>query len=1524
VQPENLAYIIYTSGSTGQPKGVMLCHRNICNHTFWMQAAFPLKEKEKVLQKTPFGFDASVWEFYAPLLVGGQLIMAEPGGHTDPAYLIKIIAEQQVNRVQFVPSLLLMLLEQGGIETCQSLKHIFCGGEVLSVALQEGLLSKLEVKLHNLYGPTEACIDATFWNCQPQKYGQVVPIGRPISNTQIYILDQYLQPVPIGIPGELHIGGAGLAQGYLNRPELTFEKFISNPFSNEPNSRLYKTGDLARYLPDGNIEYLGRIDNQVKIRGFRIELGEIESLLNQYPQIQTAVVVAKEGIPGDKRLVAYITLQTEETFTLAQLRQYLKIKLPEYMVPSAFVVLETFPLTPNGKVDRRALPIPDFHLELQDKYIAPRTPIEEILAYSWEQILNLKRVGIHDNFFALGGNSLLATQLMSRIRSHLQLELPLRSLFEAPTIVELAALIQRLQQNNLQLISPPIIKRENNNNLPLSFAQKRLWFIDQFEPNSTLYNIPIALHLVGTIDVDALEKSFQEIIQRHEALRTNFLNFAGQSTQIIHNETNWKLLVVDLQHLSTTEQEIALQELIQLQTTQSFDLAKESLIRSSLVVLSQTEQVLLICVHHIVSDGWSMGVFVSELTALYNAYLQGQPSNLTPLPIQYADFAIWQREWLQGEVLEHQLSYWQQQLAEAPALLALPTDRSRKATQTFVGANQEFALSVELTEKISQISQSQGVTLFMTLLAAFETLLYRYTGQTDIVVGTPIANRNRSEIEGLIGFFVNTLVLRTDFSEDVSFAEILQRTREVSLAAYTHQDLPFEMLVEALQPERNLSYNPIFQVMFILQNATVSQFELKGLTVSPIEIEDALAKFDLTLLMEKTDRGLVGVWEYNTDLFDGSTIERMTSHFLTLLSAIVANPQQRISQLPLLTEKEQHQLLIEWNNTQVDYPLNKCLHQLFEEQCLKTPEALAVVYESQQLTYSELNNRANQLAHYLRSLGVGANVLVGICVERSLEMVIGLLGILKAGGAYVPLDSEYPTERLQFMLEDSSVATLLTQQQLRDKLPEHQAKLVCLDSDWEQIQQWKSENPIAVGVKPENLAYIIYTSGSTGQPKGAMNTHKGICNRLLWMQQEYQLTTEDVVLQKTPFSFDVSVWEFFWTLLNGSCLVIAKPGGHRDSEYLVKLIAQQQVTTLHFVPSMLQVFLESENLAKCQSLRRVICSGEALSISLKAKFFEKLKCSLHNLYGPTEAAIDVTYWECLPEKQRETVPIGRPLANTQIYILDSHCQPVPVGVAGELHIGGVGLALGYLNRLELTTEKFIPNPFSNEPNSQLYKTGDLARYLPDGNIEYLGRIDNQVKIRGFRIELGEIEALLSQYPQIQATVVIVREEGGDKRLVAYIVPEVGATPITSEVRQYLKARLPEYMIPSAIVILETLPLTHNGKVDRRALPTPDFHGEQRDKYVAPRTTIEEMLAQIWKQLLKVEQVGIYDNFFELGGHSLLATQLVLSIRKNFKVELPLRDLFNAVTLADLAQTIEQLQHQNSKPSIPRILPRNRK
>ena len=1540
VKPENLTCLLYTSGSTGKPKGVMLTHAALVNHSSAISEVFALTSADRVLQFASFSFDVAAEEIFPTWYKGATVVLRPTQMFPDFASFAQFIAQESLSVLNITPAYWhewAVAVSQDNATVPQSLRLVAVGGDAVlpeTVTIWRQVVGD-RVNCLNVYGPTEASVTAIVHDLlHPQsETANSVLIGRPIANTQAYILDRHLQPVPVGVKGELHLCGVRLARGYLNRPELTEEKFIPNPFSGSrgaeilansqspvPSSRLYKTGDLARYLPDGNIECFGRIDNQVKIRGFRIELGEIEAVLNQYIDVQTSCVIIREDTPGDKYLVAYVVPYPEKIPTISELRQFLSRNLPLYMVPQAFVFLDSLPLTPNRKVDRRALPAPDLSSNRTDKYVPPRTPTEEMLAQIWAQVLKVEQVGIHDNFFELGGHSLLATQLVSRIRSHFQVELPLRSLFAAATVAQLADLIGQSQRQNLEITVPPILPRAENAELSLSYAQQRLWFLDQLQPNSSLYNIPLALRLAGFLEVAALEQSLEEIIYRHEALRTNFITIDGKPTQIIQTVRNWQLSVIELQHLPRLEQETSAQELAITQAIQPFDLASGSLLRATLVVLSETEHILLICMHHIVSDEWSMGVFIQELATFYNAYAQGQPANAAPLPIQYADFAIWQRQWLVGEVLQRQLSYWKQQLADAPALLSLPTDRPRPAVQKFLGAYQEFALSLELTQGLMQLSQQQGVTLFMTLLAGFDTLLYRYTGQSDILVGTPIANRNHSAIEGLIGFFVNTLVMRTDLSADPSFSSLLGRVREMALSAYAHQDLPFEMLVEALQPQRNLSHTPLFQVAFVFQNAPNSQVELTGLTVSPLVVESTTAKFDLTLAMENTGTGLVGVWEYNTDLFDSSTIERMASHFVTLLEGIVANPFERISQLPLLTAVEQQQLLIEWNDTQVDYPHDLCIHQLFEEQVERNPDAVAVVFKEQQLTYDELNCRANQLAHYLRSLGVSADVLVGLCVERSLEMIVGLLAILKAGGAYVPLDPEYPQERLSFILEDAQVKVLLTQQSLLDKLQSHQAQLVCLDEIWEEIVQNNQDNPTS-GVTAFHLANVIYTSGSTGKPKGVMVEHKGLCNLAQAQMQTFGLHSDSCILQFASLSFDASIWEVVMALGSGATLYLGTKDSLLPGMPLIERLRNYCITHVTLPPSALAV-LPTEELP---ALQTIIVAGEACSGELIRQW--SVGRNFFNAYGPTEASVCATVAKCTDADQK--ISIGRPIANAQIYILDSHLQPVPIGVPGELHIGGAGLARGYLNRPELTQEKFIPNPFDN---SKLYKTGDLARYLPDGNIEYLGRIDHQVKIRGFRIELGEIEAVLSQHEDVQISCVIVREdtpgetctEGSrSKQLVAYIVPQKDVTLTPSELRQFLGNKLPSYMIPQAFVILESLPITPNGKIDRRALPAPDLHSEIADKFVAPRNPIEEKLALIWTQVLRLEQVGIEDNFFELGGHSLLATQVISRLQEALKISLPLRHIFESPTVAQLSEVILSQLETGSGLTVPAMTPVDR-
>ncbi|GHO80005.1 hypothetical protein KSD_77760 [Ktedonobacter sp. SOSP1-85] len=1384
VTPEQLAYVIYTSGSTGRPRGVMVQHWSICNTLNWRQATFQLTARDSVLQKIPTSFDASLGELLWPLLAGARLVLARPDGHKDSAYLCAVTAEQAITTQTFVASTLRVFLEEPGFAQCRDLRQILCGGEALSSALLEQVLAHPSLALYNVYGPTEAAVEVSCWPCERGTSDERISIGRPIANTRLYILDAEGQVAPIGVPGELCIGGVNLARGYLNRPELTAERFIPDPFSQVPGARLYRTGDMARYRDDGALIYMGRYDHQVKIRGFRIELGEIETVLRAHPLIREGVVVARERSNNDKQLVSYVVLDEEtqlaeytallweeDDVIIANLRAFLQRQLPEYMLPAHFVLMEYLPLTTSGKIDRRALPDPEEQLLSRD-FVAPKTPLQQELAAIWSEILLLPQVGVTDNFFDLGGHSLLATQVVTRINQSLGMELPLKILFEALTIAELAQRIEALQENDLPTTTiPPLVALERPGQVPLSFAQQRLWFLNQLETNSSAYNVPGALRLSGPLSVKALEWSLQQIVQRHESLRTTFVSRQGTPIQLIAAESRLHVPVIDLCAVAEHEQAL-IQALAQHEAHHPFDLSQGPLLRTWLLRVGEEEHILLIDMHHIISDGWSGAVLLGELTRFYQAAVRGEAITLDPLPVQYADYTLWQRRWFQDEQLQEQLDYWKEQLVAAPPVLSLPTDRSRPQVQSYVGASCTMWFPLPLQQALESLSQRQGVTLFMTLLASFQVLLMRYSGQSDILVGTPVANRRHQELEGLIGFFVNTLVLRSDLSGNPSFLELLARVREVCLDAYAHQDLPFERLVEDLQPERDLSRQPLFQIMFILLNTPPQNVVLDQLSIKMVEFERKSSKFDLSLQIEATDQGLSLLVEYSTDLFDADTIERMMQHWRQILQAIVADPQQRIATVPLLIEAQREELLHHWNDTGTTYPRSASLHQLFEEQVERSPDAVAVVFEGAELSYAELNRRANQLAHRLQEMQVGPDTLVGVCLERSLELVIALLGVLKAGGAYVPLDPVYPQERLHYMLHDAQVSVVLTQEALRDRTSEGEGiTQLVLDTDWGTLSHQPVEN-IERAVPPEQLAYMIYTSGSTGRPKGAMNTHQGIRNRLLWMQQAYELSANDRVLQKTPYSFDVSVWEFFWPLIAGARLVVAIPGGHQDPTYLKDMLNEQAITTLHFVPAMLQAFLLEPRPEQCRSLRQVICSGEALSVDLQKTFFTHMPqgTRLHNLYGPTEAAVDVSFWECQEDSKRSTVPIGYPIANMQLYVLDTYLQPVPVGVVGELYIAGVGLARGYHQRADLTAEKFLPHPFSNTEGARIYQTGDLARYQADGAIEYMGRIDGQVKIRGFRIELGEIESVLQAHPAVQESVVIVQERAEDKQLVAYLVP----------------------------------------------------------------------------------------------------------------------------------------------------------
>jgi len=1596
---DDLAYLMYTSGSTGQPKGVLVTHRNVVRlvkATNFMHFG----ADEVCLQLASIAFDAATLEIWGPLLNGGRLVIMPPHQPT----LAELGAAIQANHVTtlWLTAGLFQLMVDEQLPSLRPLRQLIAGGDVLSAAhVQRISQAWPHIRLINGYGPTE---NTTFTCCYPIPTewagGRAVPIGKPIANTQVYILDQSLQPAPIGVWGELYAGGDGLARGYHKRPELTTERFIANPFAiAQQPGRLYKSGDRVRWLADGNIEFEGRLDNQVKIRGFRIELGEIEAVLSQHPMVQEAVVVAHRSEPGQQQLIAYIvaSAHTEGRRLTHDYHDYLQRKLPDYMLPAAFVYLDTLPLTPNGKVDRKALPTPAFAPLADATTFAPaRTPTEIALADIWCAVLGVDLIDIHDNFFQLGGHSLLATQVVSRIHHTLKLDVSLRLLFENATIARLGAEIDRLTEATDRHKIQAIPLADRTRPLPLSHAQERLWFLDQLGDARHAYNIPIALRLHGRLDIAALQRALYEIVCRHESLRTTFVVLDGQPVQMIHPGA-FTLPVIDLSTWTASAASAEIQRLIRAEVEHCFDLRHGPLLRATLVGYRASpvalEHVLLLNLHHSAADGWSIEIFNRELAALYRAFSQGQPSPLAPLTIQYADFAVWQRRWLVEAATAAQLDYWQTRLQGAPPLLMLPTDRPRPSVQRYSGAAYSFTLPAALSRRLRAFSAAANATLFMTLLAAFKVLLMRYSRQTDLVVGSPIANRNHVALEPLIGFFVNTLALRSDLSGDQPFSELLSQIKSTTLDAYRHQDVPFEKVIDQLRPERNLSYSPLFQVMFDVIKSAFFTIDLPGLRVENIAVAHPVAKFDLKLaILEATipaePERLAGLIEYNTDLFDSATLERMAGHFQTLLQAIVDDPHQSIHALPLLTEGERHQLLTKGasvgstsspTDAAAEFVEAKCIHQLFEAQVARTPDAVAVIfdvnesyeiqdttYESQfvdativnrkskiknNLTYRELNTRANQLAHHLQTLGITGDgeqqVRVGICIERSIEMLIGVLGILKAGGVFVPLDPSDPPERRAYMLDAAQVTLILVHEATAEHFTQEH-KLVNLDSDWPRIAQSSTSNPLHPLLTPLSPAYIVYTSGSTGRPKGVVGHHRGVVNFLHYLIHTYGLNQTDVVLQLARLTFDASIRDLIGPLTVGAKVVLIQQEAFNNPQELLITINRQRVTCLlSVVPTMVKLLVEvgatlnAEHTALTYAaVRLILISGEPLQLSLcwRARAFFGEQTVLVNQYGPTECTMTSTY-SIVPQQRAPDQPdgiahLGQPIQNCQIYLLDEHLQPVPIGIPGEVYIGGAGITHGYLPQTAPMPNPFMPNPFAaaGQPGT-FYKTGDLARYRPDTdgrslNLEFLGRIDHQVKLRGIRIELGEIEAILSSAPFVQAAAVLLWEKTpGNPVLVAYVTqdkvtrgeddklmairshPAILSSPhplTPSALRDYLRQKLPDYMMPATFVVLEAMPLTPNRKIDRRALPAPDMVGVE-PALVAPRTPTEATLAAIWQVVLEIEQVGIHNNFFASGGHSLLATQVIARIRQHLQVELPLRHIFAAPTIAELADQIEKMK-----------------
>jgi amino acid adenylation domain-containing protein len=1503
--PQNLAYVIYTSGSTGRPKGVTVTHACVARLLDVTAALFEPSRADIWTLFHSVAFDFSVWELWGALAHGGRLVIVPYWVSRAPDKFCDLLSYEGVTVLNQTPSAFAPLMRvDEELRPELALRLVIFGGEALNLGELRPWLSRhgdSRPQLVNMYGITETCVHVTYRTIRLDDADGVArsAIGRQLSDLSVYVLDQDMRLVPIGVAGELHVGGAGLARGYLGRAALTAERFVPNPFGN--GDRLYRSGDLARWRADGELEFLGRLDHQVKIRGYRIELDEVEAALRQRAGVKDAAVVVRQE-RGEKRLVAYVAGHGAALPEAAVLRAHLKQSLPDYMVPAVFVASDALPLTLSGKVDRKALPAPEGPSEIA-AYVAPRTPSEEVLAGIWAQLLEFERVGVNDNFFELGGHSLLAMRVTARLREAFGIELPLRAVFETPTLAELAAQVEELRQEASGTALPPLRARERPAALALSFAQERLWVLEQIEGLGTAYNIPVVIGLHGGLEIAALEQSLAEVVRRHEVLRTRFGRVDGAPVQVIEPALGLRLAVEDLSGVAARRRPAAARRRLAAIVGTPFDLERGPLLRAVLLRLSAQEHVAIVVMHHIVSDGWSLGILLREIATLYGALVAGRPSPLPELAVQYADYALWQREWLSGAALARQVGYWKERLAGAPAAIDLPCDRPRPAVQSFRGGVRRFALSALATRRLGELARGERATLFMVLLAAFQVVLSRWSGQQDIIVGTPIAGRTQRQSEELIGLFVNMLALRTDLSGDPTFRGLLGRVKEVSLGAYAHQEVPFEKLVAELQPVRDLSRQPLFQVLFALQNVPRERLELPGLTLRRMAGEHVTAKFDLSLHMVETQAELRGAVEYAADLFDGGTIDRLVGHLTTLLEGIAADADLRLSALPLLGEAERHRLLVEWNDTAAGYPSQQCLHDLFAAQAARTPDAVAVIYEERHLSYGELDRRANQLAHHLRSLGVGPEVIVGLCVERSLDMVVGLLGILKAGGAYLPLDPSYPPERLAYMLADAHAAVLIIHQETRQRAAAGAARLIDLDAEREDIAHQPVE-PVPSGVAAANPAYVIYTSGSTGKPKGVMVAHRAVVNVLMSMRRMPGLGSGDIMAAVTPLSFDIAGLEIYLPLITGARLIVLPRAVTADGAALRAGLEGGAITVMQATPATWRMVLE----AGWQPQRglKALCGGEALPVDLAAALTAGVS-ELWNLYGPTETTI----WSTASRVEAgKPIRIGRPIANTQLYVLDDGLLPVPIGVTGELYIGGAGLARGYLGRPALTAERFVPSPLS--VGERLYRTGDLARWRADGELEFLGRLDHQVKLRGYRIELGEIEAELRGHGSVKDAVVVARQgAAGDKRLVGYVVGRGdGVGPDAEALRSHVKQSLPDYMVPSAFVVIDALPLTPNGKVDRKALPAPEGGaGIVRAAYVAPRTPSEEVLAGIWAPLLELDKVGVNDNFFELGGHSLLAMRVTARLREAFGIELPLRAVFETPTVAELSKSIEEKLRQ---------------
>ncbi|MGW6745928.1 amino acid adenylation domain-containing protein [Streptomyces sp. NPDC055025] len=1548
------AYIMYTSGSTGRPKGVVVTHAGISNRVLWSVDRYGIGAGDRVLQKTTIGFDAAVWEFLSPLVSGGTVVMAPEEAHRDPSVMVRAVAEHDVTVLQLVPSVLRLLLAETDLAECSALRLVCSAGEPLPAELCARLRDTVDVEVFNTYGPTECAIDSTAWRYDGTERTEIVPIGRPLPNVRAFVVDAEDRLVPVGVPGELCVAGVGLARGYAGRGDLTADRFTPHPFPSTPGERWYRTGDLVRRREDGALEFVGRIDEQVKVRGVRIEPGEIEAALTAHPSVAAAVVTTHRPESGDTELVAYLVPAPGTSLPEPEeLRALLAARLPESMIPSVTVALDAIPLTPNGKVDRRRLPSPEGRNEPdRTAWTAPRTPAERAVAELMGELLGVERVGADADFFALGGHSLLAIRLVLRLRRAFGVELTVGELFHARTVAELAA---RVGSAGTDAEEPSIRPVERGGELALSFGQQRMWFLDQLDPGSDEYVVPVALRLRGPLDTEAFRRAVDATAAKHEILRTRYVARAGDPVQLIDPPGPVDFTLHDLS--GEPEAEALARELLDRASGLPFDLEREAPFRVTVIRTAPDSHLLGLTLHHIAFDAWSMGIYLKDLNAAYEAFAAGRPSPLRAQPVQYADFAAWQREQQSAGEIAGQLAYWSDRLTGLSPV-ELPADRLRSAVRDARGDTVIVDVPAGTGHGVADLAARHGATPFMVLLAAFQLLLGRYTGRTDIAVGTPVAGRTREETEELVGFFTNNLVIRNDLSGDPAFTDFLDQVRTVSLEAMAHQDVPFEHLVDALRPDRDLSRNPLFQVMFELQHMEGVPATLGGSVIEPVHTGPAVAKFDLTMTVKQRADGRLHCWfEYATGLFERATIERMAGHYLALLNSVTAAPGARIGDLTLLTEEEHRTLVHIWPDPEGDRlarldPAAEhalTVPELFERQAARTPDAVAVVAGGVEIGYAELNARANRFAHRLRSLGVGPETVVASCLERGAEAVVVLLGVLKAGGVYAPFDPLHPLERLRFMLGDVGATVVVATRAFAERLGTGPYHVITVGGEdgaggpdrandrrapagtktsadtkvsadpGASVDPGASEN-VPVPVAPGNLAYVIYTSGSTGRPKGVMIEHRSYAHHCRVIADEYGIEPGERVVLLSALTFDVAMDQIAATLTAGATIVVGDPVFWTPAELPARL-DEHGVTIVEITPAYYRAMAESGSLDRLTGLKLMNVGSDVVTVADARRWAEtglpgRFLCN----YGPTEATVTCLLHRvgaepgtesgpgAAGEQSASAMPIGRPVSGTRAYVLDADLRPVPAGVPGELCLGGVRLARGYHGRPELTADRFVPDPLGDEPGRRLYRTGDLVRHRPDGVIEFLGRIDHQVKIRGLRIELGEIEAALVRHPAIQEAVAVAAEVApGDKRLAAYLVARPdSAVPAIGELRAHLGESLPEYMIPSLWVTLPALPLTSSKKVDRKALPDPVLaRTDGGQEYVAPRDPAEETVAAIWCEVLDVARVGALDDFFALGGHSLLATRVLARIREAFAVDLPLRRLFEATTVAELAEAVSE-------------------